>query len=281
MKFRKLIGALGLAFVAAHAFAAPALVPGGVSIIEDDDKEYVVDRSGALKTSGSLAVGDVLHAVVRFNNVLDSSNTVFDALGTGNALYGISAIEVTSISGGIATFGPNATFAATYGAGALAALFTGPTDLDMGCSTIAACETAATSGLHWMTVGLKDADDFWVASGVFPYSITTDLATLAGLNATTKVAVANYALSILKNDTGYAFNQQYCATCAAIPGGDDMVDIIGSGDILGGAGLAGGYVARSDFDFELLAVPEPASLALLGASLLAAGVAGGRRRKVK
>lgn len=281
MKLKSLAYATGLAVVmlsgAAHAL--PFLPLTG--IFEDDNKERVIDSTGAAKTSGSLVAGDTLIGIVKFNSVLNLDSSVADPLNP-NFVYGISAITIDTIVAGVATFKPNAAFVATYGAGAMAAFFTSGTGLNLACATIAACEGAAaggaTFGTPYLTVGLVSGDDFWIAGGVTPFSITTPLEAVAALGGATKVAVANYALSVISNGTGYTFLKQACPLCAIVnPGGLDTAQIIGSGDVLGGLGLAGPYLARSDFDFTFQRVPEPGTLALLGMGLLGMGWSARRR----
>ncbi len=285
MKINKLALAAGITLVLGSAQAA-VILPGGEISFEDDN----VELFRAASTSG--AIGDLLGAgdsiggmgieiwsVVTFQRSLLGGITEVQDFDVGSdELTGVSAIRIESVSpdGNSFIFGPSPFFEATYGTGAMAALFTESVgDLDIPtCTLDNSCDVKATNGTHWATVGLADGDDFWTSTGVLPVPLNSiTVGQVSALGDTTKVAVANFGLSVLENNTGAAITGMF----NALTGGTD--DVIGSGDVLGGAGLGVPFAARSDFDARIsaAAVPAPAPLALVGLGLL--GMAVFRKRK--
>lgn len=281
-----------MAVVAAFMLASTAqagllTLTSGINVFEDDNLEYILDSEGNFKTTGTLEVGDRLRAVITWPQILDGNNNVIQDLGGDDVqLTAISEIEITSITaGGNFIFGASSAFETETGVtGAVAKLYlSSPITFDLGChsdGTVTTCEDQATTGDHWMTVGFGQAADFWVAAPGLVDPLTGELIPLdsvtleqvSALAATTKIAVANFSLSILEDFSGYEWAGQFNPLTGAFH------DVIGSGDVLGGAGLTSPWIARSDFDFQLYRVPEPATLGLLGLGLVALGFAATRRR---
>lgn len=280
MKLKTLAAGLFAAGLCSTVSAAPILTLPLTGTFEDDNIEYVVDAQGQVKTSGQLEVGDTLWATVGFAAIRNPNNTLFQRLGIGQdaEVTGISALRIVDITGDTITFGADPTFEAAWGTGALAAVFVDfDPDFDVGCAAAGVpsdCFLTANNGTHWLTAGLGSATDGWIATaGDIP--ISTPIEDISAANAATKVATANYGLSVLTNNTGYEFGLQPC-----LIGG--MAQICGSGDVLGGAGLGEGWLARSDFDFNFVRavqVPLPGTAALLGLGFVAAGWASRRRAK--
>jgi hypothetical protein len=146
--------------------------------------------------------------------------------------------------------------------------------INSACGTRAACiASASDTPPPWATFGFfGDPDASWVADT--GGNVIADVQTG---NATATFGAFNFALDLGINNTGVVLADQPCAPfCSGL--GNGQIELVGQGSVLGGQGLVPAeWTARSDADFQLRPVPEPGSLALLGAAL--AGIAALRRRK--
>ena len=240
---------------------------------EDDNLDFWTD----VDKDNLISKGDVLTSVIEFGQAFHFGPNYAQIPGdtvqldrTVDDLVALSIIEVLSVDAatGFMTFGE-------YQGGAMVQFYTGgPIDLLIsdGNLDVATATAAVTDGTHlWDFSVTADADTFWNFTPIDP-TLANNPAEVKLLTPVTKVGTVNYALNqVWGNDI---FND---ILNPAFVADDGLVDLIGSGDILGGFGLTYAF-ARSDIDVLLNPIPEPATLTLFGFSLLGLAFVGRRRK---
>lgn len=284
MKLSKIVAGLSLSIVAATANAAFSVdgitVPDGltfetITLFEGED------LSGAGNGNRYIdQVGEKLLGVGIVNQILDSNNNVVWANGQNGK-------ELTFVISGFTAdtlLLPDPTRAQVQFSGGSIKLYSQAAGtLNTGAGTQAAAVASASSGNLWLdlvgsalggqtTLGnnITLATESINLTGGNPFTASTNLTGQGLLDVAGGLAALNF-------DT----NQFGCVASDGSPCPDDADLKFTSSGQLNAPGVGGPWGFRGTGEVQSFAVPEPGSLALVGAAFLGMGAAASRRRARK
>jgi len=306
MKLKTLMLALGTTFGltlvagSAQALTIAQIIAANPNFqLEDDSAE---SQNVDVNENGLLDEGDTLRGIVEFPQLrnLDTTDVTLLTPLVGNTnLSAIFEIVVTDKiqTAGAGTpldptddlftfeFGAYAPFAVELGleTGTMIAFYESAVDNvsigGAGCTDASPggdCEDNVTDGTLVLELGesLTEFDEAWRA-----VNATENTAALQNVSPSTAVGNFQFQLDVLDSAIG-EFGETQDTFIDGLPLGNNLIAWLGSGSVLGTQGLNTPYDVSDDADLQATAVPEPTTLGLMGAGLLAlAGFARRRFRK--
>ena len=249
-----------------------ALIPAtGTVQFSDNSAEQHVDTN----SNGTLDQGERLVGIFSIDNITSSIPQTAIGAGTAyNELTGIFDVTVLTKTAPNAQGRSDFTFGATAGNGIVGSIYQDPAqNFTRTACTFASCAASASGGLLW--------GDF---TSVF-WSAVNSAATPAvggNLPLTTPIGSFSFGLNFNTNNTGFTWGKVQCVDLT--DNSVHLVDLCGQGGIIASGRNIGGantpYDLFDNVDLTLTrAVPEPASIALVGLALLGLG-ASSRKRNV-
>ena len=266
-----------LALPSQAAFLPSYFVSGVENQLSDQSLETVTRGGVVINPALGLQVGDKFTGVIVYPAAgqVGQLKQIPTSQGEVKAIF---SVDVTAVSGNNITFGADASFGATYGTGAAAALFEtdGATPLNnliaTGGSTLAQYETAATTGTFLASVGFVGPNTIWTATtglnGTGNFANNLNLVTGATFNGNT---------GVLDDPTTFKFA---FAEFTGI-GGPTQFGLPNGGFRPNSNSTTNNVFSTVDNGsvfFTVTVVPEPASIVMMTVGLAGIGFGALRRR---